>query len=76
MVLYAFGVLGLFLIAVPWTPVWDQVTRTLLPQALGEWVGSGWVRGAVSALGVLDLVTAAREARSLWHGIRAGGRTL
>jgi hypothetical protein len=72
--LYAFGALGMFLLAVPWTPVWDQVTRTLLPEALGGWARSGWVRGAVSGLGALDLVTAAKEARSLWNGLRVRGR--
>jgi len=70
MALYAFGVLGLFLLAVPWTSVWDQVTLALLPKALGGWVRSGWVRGAVSGLGALDLVAAAREARALWRELR------
>jgi hypothetical protein len=75
LVLYAFGALGLFLLAVPWTPIWDQVVGALLPQGLGDGVRSGWVRGAVSGLGVLDLVTAAKEARSLWRAQRLSGRT-
>jgi hypothetical protein len=74
MVLYALGALGLFLIAVPWTPVWDRVIVALLPETLGGWARSGWTRGAVSGLGALDLVTAAQEARALWHGLRARGR--
>ena len=72
LVLYLFGALGLFLLAVPWTSVWDDVTAALLPQAIGDWVGSGWARGAVSGLGALDLVAAVREARSLWRGLRSG----
>jgi len=73
MTLYVFGALGLFLVAVPWTSVWDQVTVALLPKALGGWIRSGWARGAVSGLGALDLVAAAREARALWRGARRRG---
>jgi hypothetical protein len=76
MTLYVFGALGLFLLAVPWTSVWDQVAIALLPQALGGWVRSGWVRGAVSGLGALDLVAAAREARALWRGLHPRGQRL
>ena len=74
MTLYVFGALGLFLLAVPWTSVWDQVAIALLPQALGGWVRSGWVRGAVSGLGALDLAAASKEAATLWRAVRAGGR--
>jgi hypothetical protein len=74
MAVYAFGVLGLFLLAVPWTSVWDQVTVALLPQALGGWVRTGWARGAVSGLGALDLMAAAKEARALWRGLRLHGK--
>jgi hypothetical protein len=72
LVLYVFGVLGLFLLAVPWTSIWDDVTAVLLPTALGDWAGTGWARGAVSGLGTLDLVAAASEARTLWRGLRPG----
>jgi hypothetical protein len=74
MTLYVFGALGLFLLAVPWTSVWDQVAVELLPDFVAGWVGSGWVRGAVSGLGALDLMTATREARALWRGLYPRGQ--
>ena len=72
--LYAFGVLGAFLLAVPWSPIWDHATLSVAPYALGAWVRSGWLRGAVSGLGALDLLVAVQEAGVLWQGLR-GGRT-
>jgi hypothetical protein len=68
--LYAFGVLGVFLLAVPWTPVWDHLALGLLPKAFGSWVRSGWTRGAISGLGALDLIAAARDAASVWRAVR------
>ena len=73
--LYAFTVLGSFLLFAPWTPVWGQAAAALLPEALGAWAQSGWLRGVVSALGALDLLGAAQVARELWGSMRAvGGR--
>lgn len=57
--LYAFGVIGLFLLVAPWTPAWAQAAYNLLPPALGRLVLSGWVRGIASGLGALDLLIAA-----------------
>ena len=70
--LYAFTVLGIFLLFAPWTPVWGQAAA-LLPEALGAWAQSGWLRGVVSALGALDLLVAAQVARELWGSMRADG---
>ncbi|MDH3626636.1 MAG: hypothetical protein OEV00_02445 [Acidobacteriota bacterium] len=56
--LYAFVVIGIFLIVAPWTPVWKQSVVGLLPTRAGRWVLTGWARGMVSAVGVLDLLTA------------------
>ncbi len=72
MSLYAFGALGVFLLTVPWTPIWEHVALGLLPQPTGAWLASGWVRGAVSGLGVLNLVTAARDAGAWWRTVRGG----
>jgi hypothetical protein len=68
--LYAFSVLGFFLLVAPWTPVWEQAVVTLLPTRLGAWITSGWVRGLTSGLGVLDLIVAAQVGTELRH--RAG----
>jgi hypothetical protein len=67
--LYAFAVLGIFLLVVPWTPLWDQAVRSLLPPPGSPWVVSGWMRGIVSALGVLNLLAAAREAAGFWKSL-------
>jgi len=68
--LYAFAVLGLFLLVAPWTPAWTQATYALLPKSVGRWVLSGWARGVVSGLGALDLAIAAQVAVELWRRFR------
>ena len=72
LLLYLFAVLGLFLLVAPWTPAWTQATYALLPQHVGRWVLSGWVRGVVSGLGALDLAIAAQFGLELWRRLRAG----
>jgi hypothetical protein len=72
MAVYAFGVLGIFLLAVPWTAVWTHVTLALVPTPFGPWVRSGWLRGAVSGLGLLDLLVAVECGLPLWRELRAG----
>ena len=67
--LYAFTVLGIFLIVAPWTPVWEQATLVLLPAA-AKWMLTGWVRGVVSGLGALDLVIALQVGVDLWKSMR------
>ena len=66
---YVFGVLGAFLLAAPWSPLWDYATLSVAQYAFGPWVRSGWVRGAVSGLGALDLLTATREAGALLRSV-------
>ena len=69
-VLYVLGLLGVFLMTVPWTPVWDRATLAFVPTALGGWVRSGWFRGLVCGLGAIDLAAAADEASNLWRSMR------
>ena len=71
MILYFYGVLGMFLLTVPWTPVWDQATLAFLPTSIGGWMNSGWARGAVTGLGALDLCAAAQEAGLVWRRLRS-----
>jgi len=73
--IYVFAVLGVFLLFVPGTSIWDQVTLVFLPPGLGSWARSGWVRGAVSGLGALDLIAAAQEAGVLWRSLRTSDRS-
>jgi hypothetical protein len=68
--LYAFAVLGLFLLVAPWTPIWTRATIALAPTPAGPWIGSGWVRGLVSGLGALDLAVALQVLRELWSRMR------
>ena len=70
--LYAFAVLGLFLFVAPWTPVWTQATYALLPERVGRWVLTGWIRGIVSGLGALDLVIAVQVGGEMWRRLRLG----
>ena len=70
--LYVLGLLGVFLVAVPWTAVWDRATLAFVPTTLGGLVRSGWFRGAVCGLGALDLLAAAEEAGGLWRSVKHG----
>jgi hypothetical protein len=73
LLVYVFGVLGVFLAAAPWTAVWDAGTRFLLPTGAAAWARSGWVRGAVSGLGLLDLGVAVAEGAGLLRLLRRDG---
>lgn len=67
---YVFGVLGVFLAVAPWTQLWDHHTFFLTGSAMGAWVRSGWVRGLVTGIGVLDLLVARGEVAALWRLLR------
>ena len=68
---YAFAVLGVFLLVAPWTPVWEQAILALVPPGLEGLLRSGWIRGAVSGLGAVDLVVAAQLGLQLWQRARS-----
>ena len=61
--IYAFAALGIFLLAAPWSPVWDSATAAFLPTLAGPFFRSGFTRGFVSGLGALNVVVAWSEAR-------------
>ena len=65
LLVYVFAALGVFLLAVPWSRVWEASTAAYVPTAVGRWVRSGFTRGLVSGLGCLNLAAAWSEARSL-----------
>jgi hypothetical protein len=69
--LYVYAALGVFLVAAPWTAVWDQAALALIPAVARDWIQSGWVRGIVSGLGALDLVVALQYAGRMWGEPRA-----
>jgi hypothetical protein len=70
--LYAFAVLGLFLLVTPWTAVWEQAALALVPEAARGWVLSGWCRGGISGLGLADLVVATQAGRDLRRRVLPG----
>ena len=70
---YAYGLFGIFLLVTPWTPVWEQAVRALLPVSLESWMVRGWARGTVSAVGALDLVIALQFGAALWARSRENG---
>ena len=66
---YAFGVVGAFLVLVPWSGMYDEVVVwSQVSPVLGDIVAAGWFRGLVSGLGVLDLTVAIRELSRLRAG--------
>ena len=68
--LYAYALLGIFLIVTPWTPVWQQAVHALAPHRVAPWLAHGFARGTVSAVGLLDLLVALQYGRQLWSGSR------
>lgn len=56
------SVIGVFLAFAPWSALWDAnwLTRQLWPAARGL-VQSGFARGAVTGLGVVNLLLALRD---------------
>jgi hypothetical protein len=67
LLLYAFAVVGLFLLVAPWTGVWSQAMIGLLPTRVGRLALDGWARGIVSGLGALNLAVAFQVALELWR---------
>ena len=63
---YAFGVFGVFLLGAPWTSLWSQAMAVWVPERYLPFILSGWARGMVTALGLLDLIVAAQMASELW----------
>jgi hypothetical protein len=74
--LYLLAIFGVFLVAAPWTSLWDQAGGALGRSVLARWIGSGYARGLTSGLGVLDLLVAAREADAIWRDHRRARRVL
>lgn len=70
---YLFAALGVFLVVAPWSPLWEASTAGYLPTPLGPWLRSGFVRGLISGLGLLNLSAAWSEARALLWPSSADG---
>jgi hypothetical protein len=57
---------GLLLVLVPWSPVWERNYFMDAVPALEGLAKSGFVRGAVTGLGIVNLVAGLVELRSLF----------
>jgi hypothetical protein len=68
-ILYCFYI-GVLLVFLPWSPLWDANGLAIRFPGLGGWVFSGTARGAVSSLGFLLLVVGTFDAIRF---IRYGG---
>jgi len=67
---------GILLILLPWSPYWDDnfflyfITGKLHADWLAEFLLSGYVRGAVTALGVLNVLAGLWEAYKFKDSVR------
>jgi hypothetical protein len=69
---YVFAVVGAFLVLAPWSAIYDQAVLDLAnPKGPAPFLASGWVRGAISGLGIVDVAVALRETAVLWRLLRS-----
>jgi hypothetical protein len=64
---------GIALVAAPWTPLWEANWLLQLWPAARSLVLSGFTRGAVSGLGLVNLVLALRDVHARLTGAPWGG---
>ncbi len=70
--LYCFFIFGVFLVVAPWSLVWDHMVVSLSSSGVAGFLRTGWVRGAASGLGLLDIFLAVRQAGLLIAAGREG----
>jgi hypothetical protein len=63
---------GLLLILIPWSAFWDRNYFVEAVPALGVVLTNNFVRGAVSGLGLVNLIAALGELADLFGGRRQG----
>jgi len=61
---------GVLLVFVPWSAFWERNYFTQLVPGLGAIVGNPFVRGAVSGLGVINVIAGVAELYSLFSSRR------
>ena len=57
--------MGLLLVLLPWSSFWDRNYFAELVPALGAWLTNNYVRGAVTGLGVVNLLAALADLSEL-----------
>ena len=70
--LYLFFIFGVFLVVSPWSLIWDHMVVSISPSGMAGVLRTGWVRGAISGLGLLDLFLALQQLTLLFTGNREG----
>lgn len=61
MIVVFFLEVGLLLVVVPWTAYWERNYFASILPAVRPWLANHFVRGAVSGLGVLNLLAGLSE---------------
>lgn len=67
--------IGLFLVFVPWSALWEHNALLNYSVYLRGLLLNNFVRGAVSGLGVVDLVLGASELGRFWRSFRIVNRS-
>ena len=67
--------LGLFLIFVPWSTLWEHNVLLTYSLSLRAFFLNNFVRGAVSGLGVVDIVLGLSELGKFWKSLKVIDRT-
>jgi hypothetical protein len=61
---------GLLLVFVPWSTLWDRNYFAALAPAIGEAIRNPYVRGAVSGLGLINVIAGLAELYSVFSSRR------
>jgi len=73
-ILFCFEI-GLFLVFVPWSDLWDHNVLLAYSLHLRGVLLNNFVRGAVSGLGVVDLVLGVSELGRFWKSLKVDRST-
>ncbi len=73
-ILFCFEI-GLFLVFVPWSDLWEQNVLLGYSLALHRLLLNNFVRGAVSGLGLVDLVLGLSELSRFWKSFKVVNRS-
>jgi hypothetical protein len=68
-ILFCFEI-GLFLIFVPWSALWETNVLLTYSFSLRNFVLNNFVRGAVSGLGVIDVLLGFLELAVFWKSLK------
>jgi hypothetical protein len=68
-ILFCFEI-GLFLVFVPWSQLWETNVLLAYSLTLHRFLLNNFVRGAVSGLGVVDLLLGLSELGRFWKSLK------